>query len=260
MCGVLIMSKELTLSELLTQRCVEFANSEQAVEIIDKGITNLFTSVVDDAFRSYGDFGKSFKKAMENALPTSIEDMVDLKKYNTLVVTKIRESWENSGIEADLQEKITSLAKDFISDAECPKYIKASELWEAFIEDNASDAIESNWDCPQVFIDDERDGFIRVSLHPEEAGSSYRSIGEHSCDYKLFLTDVRIDGYKSELLLHDGHQVYELFSGEVKNNILGKSIIKPYSTFDKLIMNLYYGGSLLVWDESPAHLCYSNDY
>ncbi len=73
------MSKELTLSELLTQRCVEFANSEQAVEIIDKGITKLFTSVVDDAFRSYSDFGKAFKEAMENALPTSIEDMVDLK-------------------------------------------------------------------------------------------------------------------------------------------------------------------------------------
>ncbi|HHR6215161.1 TPA: hypothetical protein ACS705_001267 [Providencia alcalifaciens] len=82
------MSKELTLSELLTQRCVEFANSEQAVEIIDKGIANLFNNVVDDAFRSYGDFGKAFKKAMESALPTSIEDMVDLKKYNTLVTEK----------------------------------------------------------------------------------------------------------------------------------------------------------------------------
>ncbi|MBG5893285.1 hypothetical protein [Providencia rettgeri] len=254
------MSKELTLSELLTQRCVEFANSEQAVEIIDKGITKLFTSVVDDAFRSYSDFGKAFKEAMENALPTSIEDMVDLKKYNTLVTEKMRNSWENSGIETDMQEKVAALVKDFVSEEECPKYIKASDLWEAFIKDNTSDAMESGWDSPQVFFDDERDGSIFVSLHPDEATSSYSSIRESECDYRFHLGDVRVDGYGSELLLHEGHKVYELFSGKVKGKVLGKNIIEPYSTFDKLILNLYYGGSLLVWDESPEDICYSNGW
>ncbi|ATG18066.1 hypothetical protein CO695_17805 [Providencia alcalifaciens] len=254
------MSKELTLSELLTQRCVEFANSEQAVEIIDKGIANLFNNVVDDAFRSYGDFGKAFKKAMESALPTSIEDMVDLKKYNTLVTEKMRNSWEKSGIETDLQEKVAALVKDFVSEEECPKYIKASDLWEAFIEGNASNAIENGWDSPQVFFDDERDGSIFVSLHPDEATSSYNSIRESECDYRFFLSSVREDGYGSELFLHEGHQVYELFGGKVKGNTLGKRIINPYSRFDKLILNLYYGGSLLVWDESPEDICYCNDY
>lgn len=254
------MSKELTLSELLTQRCVEFANSEQAVEIIDKGITKLFTSVVDDAFRSYSDFGKAFKEAMENALPTSIEDMVDLKKYNTLVTEKMRNSWENSGIETDMQEKVAALVKDFVSEEECPKYIKASDLWEAFIKDNASDAMESGWDSPTVFVDDEHDGSIFVSLHPMENRSSYSSIRESECDYRFFLSSVRVGDYKSELLMHDGHQVYELFGGKAGGKILGKNIIKPYSTFDKLILNLYYGGSLLVWDESPEDICYCNDY
>ncbi|MGO2305994.1 MAG: hypothetical protein ACTH5W_14990 [Providencia sp.] len=254
------MSKELTLSELLTQRCVEFANSEQAVEIVDKGITQLFTSVVNDAFRSYSDFGKAFTKAMESALPNNIEDIIDLKKYNTLVTTKMHDSWENSGIETDLQEKITALAKEFTSDEECPKYIKASELWEAFIEDNASGAMESGWDSPQVFVTDDDDGFIQVGLHAEEAASSYSSVSRHKCDYNFSLSAQRVNGYKSDLLLQDGHYVYELFGGKVNDKILGKKIIKAYSRFDKLVLNLYYGGSLLVWDESPEDLCYSNDY
>ncbi|QNP21106.1 hypothetical protein [Providencia rettgeri] len=257
------MSKELTLSELLTQRCVEFANSEQAVEIIDKGITKLFTSVVDDAFRSYGDFGKAFNKAMESALPANIEDVVDLKKYNTLVAEKMRNSWEDSGIEADLQEKVIALVKDFTSDEECPKYIKASDLWEAFLEDNNELAMESQWESPQIFINDENDGFIQVGLHPEEKSTSKystNSVSAYNCDYSFMFSMQRSGGYNSEPLLQDGNNVYELIGGRVENKILGKKIIKAYSRFDKLVLALYYGGSLLVWDESPEDIYYSNGW
>ncbi len=51
-----------------------------------------------------------------------------------------------------MQEKVAALVKDFVSEEECPKYIKASDLWEAFIKDNTSDAMESGWDSPQVFL------------------------------------------------------------------------------------------------------------
>jgi len=257
------MSKELTLSELLTQRCVEFANSEQAVEIIDKGIANLFKSVVDDAFYSYGDFGKAFKNAMQGALPANIEDVVDLKKYNTLVTEKLRNSWDNSGIEADLQEKIISLVKDFTSEEECPKYIKASYLWEAFIEDNNESAMENQWESPQVFINDEHDGFIQVGIHPEERSTSRyssNSVSAYNCDYGFHFSMQRSGGYNSEPLLQDGNNVYELIAGRVEDKILGKKIIKAYSRFDKLVLALYYGGSFLVWDESPEGICYSNGW
>ena len=257
------MSKELTLSELLTQRCVEFANSEQAVEIIDKSITKLFTSVVDDAFRSYSDFGQAFKSAMEDALPANIEDVVDLKKYNTLVTEKMRNSWENSGIEADLQGKVTALVKDFTSDDESPKYIKASDLWKAFIEEKSQSAMESGWESPQVFINDEHDGFIQVGIHPEERSTSrysYNSVSAYNCDYNFHFSVQRTGAYNSEPLLQDGNNVYELIAGKVNNKILGKKIIKAYSRFDKLVLALYYGGSFLVWDESPEDICYSNGW
>ncbi|OJT50541.1 hypothetical protein BSR04_00250 [Serratia plymuthica] len=51
--------------------------------------------------------------------------------------------------------------------------------------------------------------------------------------------------------MHDGHQVYELYSGSLDGGVLGKKVISAYSRFDKLIMALYYGGSFLAWDEAP---------
>lgn len=70
----------------------------------------------------------------------------------------------------------------------------------------------------------------------------------------------RSGGYNSEPLLQDGNNVYELIGGRVEDKILGKKIIKAYSRFDKLVLALYYGGSLLVWDESPEDICYSNGW
>lgn len=83
---------ELTLSELLTQRSVQFANSPKAVEIIDQGIEKLFKELVSDAFRSYGDFGKQLTDAMKAALPTNINDVIDLPKYNHMVIAQMREA------------------------------------------------------------------------------------------------------------------------------------------------------------------------
>ncbi|EKN5936209.1 hypothetical protein DVQ01_05535 [Yersinia enterocolitica] len=58
-------------------------------------------------------------------------------------------------------------------------------------------------------------------------------------------------------MLHDEHPVYELFSGSLEHNkILGKRIIKAYSRFEKLVLALYHGGSLLVWDSAPDDLYY----
>lgn len=120
--------------------------------------------------------------------------------------------------------------------------------------------MESGWDSPQVFVTDDGDGFIQVGLHAEEAASSYSSVSMHKCDYTFSLSAQRVNGYKSDLLLKDDHYVYELFGGKVNDKILGKRIIKAYSRFDKLVLNLYYGGSLLVWDESPEDIGYCNDY
>ncbi|EMF02955.1 hypothetical protein [Serratia marcescens] len=101
---------ELPLSALLTQRCTNFATSDKAVEIIDQGIEKMFKDLIGEAFRSYGDFGKLLSDAFKSALPTNISDVVDLPSYNSLVINSMRESWANSDVHVDMQQRVLELA------------------------------------------------------------------------------------------------------------------------------------------------------
>lgn len=248
---------ELTLSALLTQRCMNFAASDKAVEMIDQGIEKMFKDLIGESFRSYGDFGKLLSDAFKAALPTNISAVVDLPSYNTLVINSMREAWTNSGVHTDMQQRVLELTKEFTSDKAIPKFILASELWAAFVEDNKESACENQWEQPQVIISEGEyvDGYIRVGLEPnDDSGSRYsRSrTSAHECNVYLALSpQFNREGRTKEAILHDGHQVYELYSGSLDGSVLGKKVISAYSRFDKMIMALYYGGSLLAWDEAP---------
>lgn len=247
---------ELTLSALLTQRCTNFATSDKAVEIIDQGIEKMFKDLIGDAFRSYGDFGKLLNEAFKSALPTNISDIVDLPSYNSLVINSMRESWANSGVHVDMQQRVLELAKEFTSNAVIPKFVMASDLWKAFIEDNSERAAEEQWERPQVFYEEseDMDGYFRIGLHPEQesAGRYSRSRDSaYACDFYFAFSPQKEPESRNTPLMHEGHPVYELYSGHVDGGVLGKKVISAYSRFDKLIMALYYGGSFLVMDEIP---------
>lgn len=254
---------ELTLSALLMQRCANFANSEKAVEIIDKGVEALFKNIVEDAFGSYGNFGKTAKEAFKAALPGNVEKIIDLEHYNSMVVRLMRERWAASGVESDLVEKMTDMVNEFVNEEKTPKIILASDLWAAFIEDNKEKAFEDNWQRPQVVVTDDDRGFIRIGLHAEEATSSRYASNKEStsdCDVCLgFHQQFNREIGSKTPLQHDGHDLYELYTGHLEyGSVLGKKIIQAYSQFDKLVLALYYGGSLLAWDESPDDLYYPN--
>lgn len=257
---------EPTLSALLTQRVTQFANSATAVEIIDKGVEKLFQDLVNDAFRSYGDFGKQLTDAMKAALPSNISEVIELQKYNHMVSASLREAWAKSDIHVDMQQKVLALVEEFTSDEAVPKFIMASDLWKAFIEDNEERATEEQWGAPQVLVEESDFGFIYVGLHPEAAESgrysSSKKSSAHSCDFMLAFNPQKTrEGLTDTPVTHEGHQAYELFSGHMDNGVLGKKVIKAYSRFDKLVMALYYGGSFLVWDESPEDISYpGHDY
>lgn len=246
---------ELTLSALLTQRCVNFSTSDKAVEIIDQGIEKMFKDLVGDAFRSYGDFGKLLSEAFKAALPTNISEVVDLTNYNSLVINSVREQWANSGIQNDMQRRVLDLVKEFAADEAIPKFIMASDLWKAFIEENRERAAEEQWERPQVMYEenDRIDGYFTVGLHAA-SGDGYRSTVEsaHRCDvYLAFSPQKEREGRTEQPITHEGHPVYDLYHGHVDGNVLGKKISKAYSRFDKLIAALYYGGSFLAMDEIP---------
>jgi hypothetical protein len=247
---------ELTLSALLTQRCTNFATSDKAVEIIDQGIEKMFKDLVGDAFRSYGDFGKLLNEAFKAALPTNISAVIDLPTYNSMVINSVREQWAASGIQNDMQQRVLELVKEFTTDKAVPKFIMASDLWKAFIEDNSDRAAEEQWERPQVFYEEseDMDGYFRIGLHPEQESAGRYSKSRDSayaCDFYFAFSPQKEPESRNTPLMHEGHPVYELYSGHVDGGVLGKKVISAYSRFDKLIMALYYGGSFLVMDEIP---------
>ncbi|MBS0056917.1 hypothetical protein [Yersinia sp. Marseille-Q3913] len=255
-------STELTLSALLTERCIQFANGPQAVTIINNGIEKMLINIVNDTFHLGGLFGKQLADVFKAALPTNISNIVDLQHYNSLIIQSIRDAWATSRIEANIVERMTDLVTAFIQDGAIPKFILASELWAAFIEENHARAIEERWKTPQVIVSEFENGdYIWIGLQPEQSRQSLYSNeikrGPHECDSMLAFSAKYHHGPDGKIvMLHDGMPVYELFAGHLENGVLGKAVINAYSRFDKLVLALYYGGSLLLWDKNPKKMKY----
>ncbi|HDL8432297.1 TPA: hypothetical protein PXR40_001569 [Yersinia enterocolitica] len=256
------MSAELPLSILLTQRCIKFANSQRAVDIIDNGIACLFKQLTDETFSTESDFSKDLSGAFKAALPTNLSNILELQHYNALIIKSIREAWASSDIGAEMVERMTDLVEEFTHDQAIPKYILASDLWAAFIEENATRAVEEQWKKPQVVVTQFDNGdHIWIGLHPEYTTNTPYPTGPkssaHECDFMLaFSAQYRLERDSKTAILYDGKPAYSLFAGYMDRGTLGKSVIKPYSRFDRLILALYYGGSLLLWDKSPEGLRY----
>ncbi len=47
----------------------------------------------------WGDFPNRVKEAIKGAMPANVSDFVDLAKYNSLVMSTLKTSWESSGVE-----------------------------------------------------------------------------------------------------------------------------------------------------------------
>lgn len=255
-------SVELPLSALLAQRCKQFANSPKAREIIDSGIEDMFKAMVSTTFRSEGDFGKQMLHAFKAALPTNAVDLLDLRQYNSLVLQSIREAWAASSIKEDMVERMTDLVTEFSNDKIIPKFILASELWAAFIDGNEVRAIEERWKKPQVVVSKfDNDDYIWIGLHPEQSSNPPYSSGTksstHECDFMLAFSAKYSHDHDSKVpVIEDGKPVYELFAGHMESGVLGKTVVHAYSRFDKLVLALYYGGSLLLWDYGPEEINY----
>lgn len=89
-----------TLQQLLAERVTAYAESERPRELIDAGIDKMFQSVVDDLFRSYGDYTKAVKEAMSAAMPANVGDVFELTKYNAMVASLLRQRWEQAAVES----------------------------------------------------------------------------------------------------------------------------------------------------------------
>ena len=251
-----------SLANAINEHCRQFEASDEFSEMISKHVRSLYENAIQDVFR-WGKFPDAVKEALKEALPGNITDICDLPKYNLLLARTLDEQWKTNAISDRLVTQMQELVKGFIEQDQTPKYIKASHLWEAYIEQYSEEAAHEGWERPQVVIaepeDDWLKNYFQIGLdkapHDNSRWSSTREKTHYfQCDtYLCFRMQTTREDSKDVPVLHDGKEVYELYTGQLEHSdALGKEPVQFRSRFEKLVGALYYGNSLLILDQCDA--------
>lgn len=251
-----------SLANAINAHCRQFEASDEFNQMVAAHVRKLYDDAIKDVFL-WGRFPDAVKDALKEALPANISEIADLPRYNLLLARQLDEQWKANAISDRLVTQMQELVKEFIEQDQVPKYIKASDLWEAYIDHHKEEAAHEGWQAPQVVIDDDGDGFFYIGFekepHVESRYSSTRKKDRaHSCEVYLgFRQITNREGRKDIPVLEDGHPVYRLFNGQLEHSdALGKRPVQFRGKFEKLVGALYYGDSLLVLDESDADNIY----
>lgn len=245
-----------TLQQLLAKRVTAYAESERPRELIDAGIDKMFKDVVDDAFRSYGDFGKAIKEAVSKALPANVSDMFELTRYNALVAESLRQRWQAAAVSETLMVKASAaidevLANDFVSGE-----VSLRQLIGAFVEDNKEKAAEENWERPEIRFEDGSIGstpYLHIYFDPEpedshRADNSFRSRSSRN-NYELkHALNVRIEGERETGdTWKRTHQFGTVYSAKLDDKKIAVDM-QIYSKWERMLASLYFGNATLVID------------
>ena len=211
-----------TLGKLEEERFVE--------TVIKKRLEKTITDIIDDTFKSWGDFGRSLKEYIEGNLNVNLENL-GLEGYNTLALTAIKEELDKC-ITIQGIEKIKETTKEILSDVK-PEYT-LSEIIEKLKESSLKEEYEYDEDdSVALIIDGEEDGYKHIFLSQEVPYSRYGSTSRYDYDYQI---DIDREGRPYSIKLK-GQEIN-------KNKILG-----GLYGLDKLLFKIYASGSKIILDE-----------
>ncbi|MDE1188232.1 MAG: hypothetical protein PW844_17345 [Pantoea sp.] len=258
-----------SLAKSINDHCRAFEASDEFGEMVHSHVRKLYEDAIKDVFR-WGKFPDAVKKALEEALPGNISEMADLSRYNLLLARSLQDEWNANAVSERTVSHMQQLVKDFIEQDKVPKFIKASDLWAAFIEEHQEEAAHEQWGRPEVIVktDSEYGKYFQIGLckEPAEEPGRYshrRTKTEYfECDTHLGFSLVKASRDRdAEPLMQDGHEVYSLYTGKLEySDTLGKRAVQFRSQFERLVGALYYGDSLLVLDDEADDIYYPGEY
>lgn len=252
---------EQTLQALLAERVSAYAQSDRPRELIDEGIEKLFKEVVNDAFRSYGDFGGAIKEAVKAALPANVSDVFELQRYNTIVANALRERWEAAAVHSTIIEQADkSISEVLDGKGLITGEVSLHKLLTAFIDEHKDKAAEEQWDRPEIRIE-EGDSYgtgikfmhIYFDEEQEDRVSSHRRRENYSLKHSMH---VKITGQRDATNHWRKHDEFgEVYSAKLddKKVAINMSI---RSDWERMLASLYFGNAILVIDCDPDDLSY----
>ncbi|MFH3579502.1 hypothetical protein WAH98_21290, partial [Acinetobacter baumannii] len=69
-------------------------------------------------------------------------------------------TWESSGIENNAVQQIQAASMKVIEEMKVPEYVLMSELFEAFIDANAEEAAQENWEKPNILVKESENSYL----------------------------------------------------------------------------------------------------
>lgn len=254
--------KDKTLNELLTDGVCRFTQSNEPQKIIDEAVKSLFSYLIKNAFCSYGDFGKQMDALIKNALPQNLQELVELPKYNKLIIDALKNEWNKSGIEKQFIDQTTKAMQKFLNEDNIPEVIFLSDLLNEFTEENAEQAMEDGWERPSLIIDENVDYLISYSKtchiyfdkEPQTPYSIKQSKYQLENNLAGFLTEKTIerDGFTCP--------IYEIYSARFEGIQMNKLLKSNCSKFESMMVALYCGTSTLALDCQADDIYYPNYY
>lgn len=248
------MNTEQTLEQLLHARVSKFATSDRPKEIIDQHVEKMFASVIEDAFRSYGDMGNAVKDAIHAALPGDVSEMVELTRYNNLIANAMKEKWAESGVEADMVRRAQEAVDEVVEGMVMPEFVRLSELLSAFAEDNAEEAMREGWEAPRIEIEESEnvDGHWRIYFDKDPDESMLRHSSRRSVYSLDNMLAVNTRGHDD----HEGHDAGDVYAAKVGGDLMGRRMSVWNTKWEKLMVALYYGSAKLVIDCDESDFSY----
>lgn len=205
-------------------------------ECIKTEVKKTVGSIINDLFRSYGDFAKSIKEELKKSIKLDFSEL-NLVEYNHAIINAIQNTIdEEMNIKA--KETVTELIKKNLSGDE-PKEIKMSELIEKFIEYSYHCNPENGESGEITFIvDDDRTvlDFIYFDEIPNKT--------KYNCEYR-----ITIDKKGKLNTINCGNK-------SIENGIF----LGDRYGFEQKLFRMYTQGTIIIPDYDCVETVYGPEY
>lgn len=249
-----------TLQSLLNERVAVFCASDKPIELIDSAIEKLMKDLMDNAFRSYGDFADKMKEAIKAALPANVQDFIQLEKYNAVIAETLRKRWHDAAQDSSLVEKAKKVIDQVLSnDGLITKEVRLSKLIGAFVHANKERASEEHWEAPEFRMEKGDDGFIHLYFDPEpedhwrQEGYNRGSRSNHQLKHAIHM---RIEEtIQPEQSWKDPEHKGCIYSAKLDDKKITLDL-NLYREWEQILAALYFGNAVLHVDCDPEDTTY----
>lgn len=170
----------MDMNLIINDKLAELKEEGYVEKIIKKQLESTIKDIVEDSLRSWSDFGKGLKEAVNKQLQINL-DKLDIPSYNQVILNVVQEEI-NRSIHAAGSEKLKEQLQELLGTGK--NEYKLSELIEEMVEDDLELNELSYEEVEEItVIVENKYGTTYVYMDPEEDKGMYQ------CKYMIALNE-----------------------------------------------------------------------